>query len=114
MKTDRAANRRLLRRAARLGMDVPPELRAEMRDVLAAIARDKAASPRERRAAASALIAAHRAEMEALKIAMEVQSFASLAAELAELQELIDGQHDGEHRPGAGRAPEDATGPPAV
>jgi hypothetical protein len=88
---------RLYERALRNGWDVPAETRAEVVRVLAEIVGDGTAKRRERTAAARALLQATRVELEAIRVAQEVQyedlvqrlealegSFSSPGGELAE------------------------------
>jgi hypothetical protein len=79
---------RLAERALRESSDVPAELRPELVQILAQLARSETASPRERTSAIKALLQASRHNLDALKVAMA----ADYQDVLQELEALRDGE----------------------
>jgi hypothetical protein len=76
---------RLAERALRESWDVPAELRPELVQVLADLARSPTASPRERTSAIKALLQASRINLDAIQTAMAAD-YQDVLAELEELR----------------------------
>jgi hypothetical protein len=87
---------RLAERALREGWDVPAELRPELVQILAKVARSDEASPRERTSAIKALLQCSRINLEAIKTAM--------AADYQDVLEELEELRDAELAPGAEEA----------
>ena len=87
---------RLYERALRNGWDVPAETRAEVVQMLGEIVRDGTAKRRERTAAARALLQATRVELEAIRVAQQVQY-----EDMVRRLEALEGGGPGEVRPSA-------------
>jgi hypothetical protein len=84
---------RLAERALREAWDVPAELRPELVQVLADLARSKTASPRERTSAIKALLQTSRINLDAIKVAM--------AADYQDVLEELEELRNAEVGPGA-------------
>jgi hypothetical protein len=80
----------LLTRALQHGWKIPAEMREKVVAVLCEITSDPKAKPRERTAAARALLQASRVELDAIRTAQEAQ-FGDLMHRLQALEERADG-----------------------
>jgi hypothetical protein len=84
---------RLAERALREAWDVPAELRPELVQILAQVARSETASPRERTSAIKALLQASRLNLDAVKVA--------IAADYQDVLEELEELRHAELAPGA-------------
>jgi hypothetical protein len=80
----------LLVRALQHGWKIPTEMREKVVAVLCEITSDPKARPRERTAAARALLQASRVELDAIRVAQEAH-YGDLAQRLRALEERADG-----------------------
>jgi hypothetical protein len=79
----------LLIRALQHGWKIPAEMREKVVAVLCEITSDAKARPRERTAAARALLQASRVDLDAIRAAQEAE-YGNLAARLRALEERAD------------------------
>jgi hypothetical protein len=96
---------RLVERALRESWPVPQALRKPLIQRLANIVQDPKASPREAVAAARALLAASRINLESTAVAGKLREIEEIAARLDELEKKVDELEQDQASSGASRGP---------
>ena len=101
----RMKDARLVERALRERWPVPQALRRPLIERLGKIAQDPGASPREAVAAARAILAASRINLERLGVVARVGEIEEIAALLGELEKKVDELEQDQITPGQPRNP---------